>query len=485
MSTKGVTSAPDVYWQGGETLKISRQMHADNRKRLVRNMGVEEGLVLVQGGTHNHRADTDHEILFRQESNFHFLFGVAMEDCYGTIDLKTGESTLLVPFLDDSYRVWFGTIPSNEELRAKYCVDKVIYTKDIAQHVKSIDPQVLYVYGGVNSDSGMSGKAAFFEGMCAYRQDTGLLRTSLEETRVVKSPQEIEIIRYANRISSAAHKEVMRQCKPGMMEYQLEAIFCHHAYMHGGMRLLAYSAICGSGPNSAVLHYGHGGAPNDRLMQEGELVLNDMGGEYYCYASDITCSYPVSGVFTDTQKQVYEAVLEAKDIVNSLIKPGVSWVAMHEKVEEVLAKHLIGMGLLKGDLKEVIECGLPAVFMPHGLGHNLGLETHDVGGYPRGSVRATRSGLKSLRNVRPLKEGMVLTNEPGCYFIESEITNALNNPAMAKHMDGERLLRLVAEGFGGVRLEDNLLVTKDGCEIFTDVPRTVADIENIVGSAHK
>jgi Xaa-Pro dipeptidase len=163
--------------------------------------------------------------------------------------------------------------------------------------------------------------------------------------------------------------------------------------------------------------------------------------------------------------------------------PGVSYIEMHELVESILAKHLLKMGLLQGRLEDIISAGIPAIFMPHGLGHNMGLETHDVGGYPEDSKRATRPGLKSLRNVRPLKPGMVLTIEPGCYFIPSELEKGLADSKMAPFMNADKLREMF--GFGGVRLEDNVVVTEEGVEVLTDVPRNIADLEALIGSAHQ
>eukprot|EP00960_Hanusia_phi_P039477 753915-Hanusia_phi.AAC.8 len=138
------------------------------------------------------------------------------------------------------------------------------------------------------------------------------------------------------------------------------------------MRNLAYTGICASGKNAAILHYGHAGAPNNRQLGEGDIVLNDLGAEYYCYASDITCSFPVSGKFSQEQKKIYEAVLDAKESVIARARPGVSWVEMHELTERIIAKHLLEIGVLKGNLEDIIKAEVPAVFMPHGLGHNLG-----------------------------------------------------------------------------------------------------------------
>ncbi|KAJ1485591.1 metallopeptidase family M24-domain-containing protein [Baffinella frigidus] len=277
---------------------------------------------------------------------------------------------------------------------------QVLYTDEIPSFVASAAPKAIYVYSGVNSDSKSVGVPAAFDGIETYRVDsgllhpalfegryrvdTGLLHPALFEARVTKSAKELLALRFANQTSSKAHISVtqkvtsskahisvMQKVKPSQMEYQMEADFLHYCYFHGGMRHSCYTAICGCGPNAAVLHYGHAGAPNNRTMPKEEMpnnrttskeemvltdmgcepnnrttakeemVLNDMGCEYYCYASDITCSFPVSGSFTPAQRGIYEAVLEASIETAKAAGPGKSWVELHKLATRIIASHLI------------------------------------------------------------------------------------------------------------------------------------------------
>lgn len=157
------------------------------------------------------------------------------------------------------------------------------------------------------------------------------------------------------------------------------------------------------------MHYGHAGAPNSREIRDGEMVLFDMGGEYHFYASDITRSFPVNGKFTAKQKVVYESVLAAQTAVMKAMRPGVLWPDMHRLANRVICEELKKHGLLKGDVDEMQKCHIGALFMPHGLGHLMGLDTHDCGGYPYGIERIDEPGLKKLRTARKLEEGMVIT----------------------------------------------------------------------------
>lgn len=298
-----------------------------------------------------------------------------------------------------------------------------------------------------------------------------------------KTDMELEVLRYTNRISSEAHREVMKAVKVGMKEYEMESLFQHYCYSKGGMRHTSYTCICCSGENAAVLHYGHAGAPNDRTIKDGDICLFDMGGEYYCFASDITCSFPANGKFTDDQKAIYEAVLRSCRTVMSTMKPGVWWPDMHRLADRIHLEELTRIGLLSGSVDAMLQVHLGAVFMPHGLGHFLGLDVHDVGGYPEGVERIDEPGLRSLRTARHLEPGMVLTVEPGIYFIDHLLDQALADPAQACFFNQEVLQRF--RNFGGVRIEEDVVVTDSGMELLTCVPRTVEEIEACMAGCDK
>ncbi|KZC04075.1 Xaa-Pro dipeptidase [Dufourea novaeangliae] len=285
---------------------------------------------------------------------------------------------------------------------------------------------------------------------------------SVEESfRVIKTPQEIEVLEYVVKISSDAHKAIMRTVKPGLAEFQAEAAFMHYVYSKGGCRHVSYTCICGSGHNASILHYGHAGAPNNRVIKDGDMCLFDMGGNYYGYAADITCSFPANGKFTEDQKMVYNAVLAARNAVMNAAKPDVVWTDMHLLANKTMLASLKDGGLLTGDVDDMIKAGLNEVFQPHGLGHLMGLDVHDVGGYlPGYPERSSAPGLRKLRTARALAAGMVLTIEPGCYFIDCLLDAALNNPDQSKFIVAEKLKRF--RGWGGVRIEDDVLVTETG-----------------------
>lgn len=203
-----------------------------------------------------------------------------------------------------------------------------------------------------------------------------------------------------------------------------------------------------------------------------------MGGEYYCYGSDITCTFPSNGKFNPQQRFIYETVLKSNRAVLNACKPGVSWLDMHLLADRVILQELKAGGLLVGDLDEMMQHRISAIFFPHGLGHFLGIDTHDVGGYPHNLQRVQESGLKSLRTIRNLEKGMVLTIEPGVYFIDYLLDQALADPAKSKYLVNDEIQKY--RGIGGVRIEDDVYINEQGAELLNDVPRTVDEIESFM-----
>lgn len=499
-----------IYSLGLKTYRVPMALYELNRARLIQSMltslmnepstnnnnnnnnnKLPRGVILLEGGKQTTRYDTDHEPIFRQESYFHWAFGVVDAGVYGAISLSSGDATLFIPQYGIDYEIFCGSSPDTDAMCAKYGIEQVLPIDQLDDYITSEladddddDSAQLFLLSGLNSDSGNYAMPANYDGIQkhASKCNTDTLFQAIAESRVLKTKAEIELMRYTNYVSSMAHVEVMRQCEPGMMEYQLESLFQHYTYTHGGCRLLSYTCICACGPNPAILHYGHSGRPNDRLLQDGDIALLDMGAEYHCYASDITCSFPVNGKFTDDQLLVYNGVLDAQINVMKAMRPGVSWPDLHRTAEKAILKALQKGGLLRHDcsIEDMISVDLGAIFMPHGLGHLIGLDTHDVGGYTEGITprRSQRPGLSKLRTARTLTAGMVLTVEPGCYFIDILLDLAMANPAQAKFLNNERLNQF--RGTGGVRLEDDVVVTEEGCENLSICPRAVSEVLDVM-----
>lgn len=250
----------------------------------------------------------------------------------------------------------------------------------------------------------------------------------------------------AGRISAEAHCRAMKRARKGGFEYQLEAELIH-TFMEHGARHTAYPSIVGSGANACVLHYIENSAP----LKEGDLVLIDAGCEVDCYASDITRTFPVSGKFSDPQRAIYEVVLEAQYAAIDAVQPGHHWNMPHEAALEVLTQGLIDLGIIEGPLAEALEKEAYRPFFMHRTGHWLGMDVHDVGDYKVGDA------------WRVLEPGMVMTVEPGLYIAPD-------------NMDVDPQWRGI-----GVRIEDDVVVTKEGCKVLSDlVPKNIAEVEALM-----
>lgn len=502
ITTPGYGWASTGVFQKGtgrsRTLAVPMSIHASSRNKLMdllsANYDATSGLVLLQGGEEQCVYDSDTELVFRQDSWFHYLFGVKEPGMFGLLDLESRKSILFIPRLGDEYRIWCGEIHSSQSFKLSYNVDEVYYTDEIDDYMAkaNLSPsKKLYLLNGINSDSGLQSKVADFPSISSYLPliDNSKLHHALSSARVLKSDYEVEVMRYCAWVASNAHVECMREVHVGMNEYELEAVFAYQIYRKGGCRKCAYTAICACGPNGATLHYGHAGAPNDYVLREGDICLLDMGAEYHGYVSDITCSFPVATEFSNNQKVVYEGVLEAQKAVASLMKPGASWVDCHLAAEREVLRALVTLQVLvnpndsTGKEEEFLnllqEKDIGSVFMPHGLGHLIGCDTHDVGGYIEGTPKRVREGpgVGKLRTSRVLEQNMVMTSEPGCYFIDALLDKALLDETKSMYFNVTKLQEM--RGFGGVRLEDVVLVTELGMENLTTTPRTIEEVESV------
>lgn len=265
-------------------------------------------------------------------------------------------------------------------------------------------------------------------------------------------------------ISSRAHIYCMTNCLPTLQEYQLAALFKEY-FSFANADDNAYYSICGGGRNAAVLHY----ETNTEELKDGDLVLCDMGGKKDGMCSDITCTYPVNGKFSQNQKDIYNIVLKAQTTSIKMLKPGVAYADIQENSFKVILDGLCKIGILKGNQDEMYNKKIHKIFMPHRLGHYLGFRTHDVGlqrpADKDKSIEYNKQYLSVDEDI--LQANMCLTVEPGIYFIESLIEDAKNNEDISNYFDFDLLEHYMS--VGGVRIEDDLRITEDGYENFTKV----------------
>ncbi|GAM27729.1 hypothetical protein SAMD00019534_109050, partial [Acytostelium subglobosum LB1] len=475
--------SPGYYWLGNSTHKVPLVMHKENRARLVKTILEssdqksipENSFILFQGGKADTQYDTDHEPMFKQEKYFFWAFGSDMPDCYGVVSLNNAdqpESTLFVPKFPPEYAMWMGHIHAKDYYKEIFLVDHVEFVEDMAKYLREKKCSTIFTVEGLNTDSHKTTTPMHFHGIEEFTVNTTMAFPHATECRVIKSPKEIECLRYSVESSCRAHLEVMKKIRPGMKEYQCESIFMYHSYHDNGCRNMGYTCICAANANGAVLHYGHAGEPNASTIRDGSICLFDMGAEYHGYTADVTCSYPANGKFTDDQKIVYNAVWDAQQAVLNAVKPGVEWIDMHKLAERCILAALLKAGILVGSLEDLIDNKMGPVFFPHGLGHMLGLNTHDVGGY----LGDAKPKINSLRTTRSLKENMCMTSEPGCYFIDHLLDQALADPVKSKHINNDVLARF--RGFGGIRIEDDIVITATGHDNLSKmIPRSVEAIE--------
>jgi Xaa-Pro aminopeptidase len=268
----------------------------------------------------------------------------------------------------------------------------------------------------------------------------------LHEMRLFKSAEEVALMRRSAEIAAEGHREAMRAARPGMKEYEVEALI-EYVFRRSGASAPAYNSIVGAGANATILHY----VDNNAELKDGDLLLIDAGAEYEGYASDITRTFPVNGRFTAAQRELYEVVLDCQEKCVEMVAPGVTLEEMHQRSVELLTEGMVRLGLLKGDVKKLIEEEKYKQFYMHRLGHYLGMDVHDAGLYHTDG------------QPRAVEPGMVMTVEPGIYVAE----DAEDAPEKYRGM--------------GIRIEDDVLVTAGGYEVLTSAaPKRVEEIEALM-----
>ena len=443
-------------------------MHHKHRSKLYSLFSqTQQSIIFLEGAKIMYRYQTDYEFAFRQESNFWYVSGVNEPDCAAILDIDSKEFHLFVPKRDVQYAVWYGYVKSLDQYQSEYSPDHVHYMDELHEVVKKLKPSIVFCLNESSQER--------FSYEPELTTNSEALIEALNDARVIKTEEELECLRIASQVNNEAYKRVIESWKPGMYEYQAKAIFTE-VQISNGLQQDAYNGIYASGPNSAILHY----VSNTRQTQDGELLLIDAGFEYQGYAADFSRTFPVNGRFSADQAALYDTVLTAQKQVIEAIKPGVRMEDLHMMSASTMMEGLLDMGIVKGSLNSIMEANIFALFFPHGLGHFLGLDTHDVGGYPKGMERIDRPGIFYLRARRELEAGMVVTVEPGIYFIPALLEPALKNPSKQMFLNTEKIHQLM--DFGGIRIEDDIVVTENGYENLTHIAKERDEIERLMNS---
>jgi Xaa-Pro aminopeptidase len=427
------------------------------RKQLLQQIGKNNIALIGSASTRTRNRDVDYP--FRQDSDFYYLTGFNEPDSLAVFipGREQGEYILFCREFDEKKALWEGAHAGLEGATAHFEADDSFPIDDLDEILPGMLENKHKVFYPMGRDSELDHSLLDWINHLRSQSRTGVIAPGelvslehiLHEMRLFKSAAELKLMRFAAEVSANAHVKAMQACKPGLFEYQIEAEIIHH-FIQNGLRAVAYPSIVAAGKNACTLHY----TENADKLKNGDLLLIDAGAECDHYAADITRTFPISGRFSEAQKQLYQLVLDAQAAAIEQIKPGLSWLSAHEAAVEVLTKGLVSLGLLKGRVKKLIKDEKYKQFYMHRTGHWLGMDVHDVGEY------------KVDQEWRLLEPGMVLTVEPGLYI-----------PADCKQVD-EKWRGI------GIRIEDDVLVTEHGNEILTGgVPKAIADIEALMQAA--
>jgi Xaa-Pro aminopeptidase len=421
------------------------------RNRLLAQM--QRGVAVIPTAPERVR-NRDSHFPYRFDSYFYYL--TAFREPQAVLVLIAGDQQKSILFCRDKdveREIWDGFRHGTEGAREAFCVDEAHVIAKFDEMLPDLIANLPTLFHSMGHDDGFDARIVAALNRVRANARSGQhapaeirdVRTLIDEMRLIKDEQELSTMRSAAAISAEAHRRAMQTTRPGRREYEIEAELLH-VFRRGGSQAPAYSSIVAGGANACVLHY----VDNDAVLNDGDLLLIDAGCELDGYASDITRSFPVNGRFSGPQREVYQLVLAAQAAAIGEIRPGKHWDEPHDAAVKVLAQGMLDLKLLDGSLDGVLESAAYRKFYMHRTGHWLGLDVHDAGEYKLGDA------------WRPLVPGMLLTVEPGCYIrAADDVPPAFWNI--------------------GIRIEDDALVTADGCELISAAaPKQIDDIEALM-----
>ncbi|MFK3972654.1 Xaa-Pro aminopeptidase [Pseudomonas sp. NPDC087358] len=438
-------------------IHIPKAEYARRRKALMEQMEPNSIAILPAAAVAIRNRDVEH--VYRQDSDFQYLSGFPEPEAVIVLipGREYGEYVLFCRERNPERELWDGLRAGQDGAISQYGADDAFPITDIDDILPGLIEGRDRVYSSMGNNPEFDRHVMEWINVIRSKAHLGAqppnefvaLDHLLHDMRLYKSAAEVKVMREAAQISARAHVRAMQASRAGLHEFSLEAEL-DYEFRKGGAKMPAYGSIVASGRNACILHY----QENDAPLKDGDLVLIDAGCEIDCYASDITRTFPVSGKFSAEQKAIYELVLKSQEAAFAAIKPGNHWNQAHEATVQVITSGLVELGLLQGAVDELIANEAYKAFYMHRAGHWLGMDVHDVGEYKVGG------------EWRVLEVGMALTVEPGIYV-------SPDNQHVAKKWRGI-----------GVRIEDDVVVTKKGCEILTvDVPKSVAAIEALMAAA--
>jgi len=462
---------------------FSAETYKQRREALIDRMG-EKGLIWISGNAESPKNYFDNTYHFRQDSNFLYYAGVDRPDFSLLIDLEEGQTYLCATDRSVEEVVWMGEVPTVQELASRVGIAKTLSAEAFKKVLKEgaqkgrkvhyLPPYRGYSILAIADILGIAAEKVVQEASLTLVQ-------AVISQRSIKEPQELEQMEVALTITRDMHLEVMYEARAGLKESELVGQLMRIVHQHDVDT--AYPVILSI--NGEILHNHN----HDKVLEDGQLLLGDFGAESPMhYAGDITRTLPVSGKFTSRQLDIYNLVLVGQKAAIQMLAPEIPYQEVHLETAKVMATGLRELGLMKGNIEDAVREGAHALFFPHGLGHMIGLDVHDMEdlddnlvGYDHETTRSTQFGLKALRMGRKLQAGHVVTVEPGLYFIPALIEQWSKEGRFKDYINYDKLQQYL--GFGGIRIEDNFVITENGASLLgPSIAKEARDVEFLMNS---
>ncbi len=461
---------------------FNKDVYINRRKHLKES--VESGLILILGNNESAMNYPDNTYHYRQDSTFLYFFGIDYPELAGVIDVDNDKEIIFGDDLTMDHIIWMGSQPKLADRASEVGITKTAPFKELSSMIEEAANSGRKIhftppYRGEN--------IMLLSDLTGYHHNKVKSKSSLElvkacvDIRSIKEPWEIEELERHMKVGYDMHTSAMKMAQPGVTEQQISGAMEGISMSGGGV--VAFPIICSVHGETLHNHY-HG-----NTLKEGDLLLIDAGSESpRHYATDNTRTSPVGGKFTQKQKNIYQIVVDANDLSREATKPNIPYRDAHMVASKTIATGLKELGLMKGDVDEAVAAGAHALFFPHGLGHMLGLDVHDMEDYGEVHVGyddeirpSSQFGLAYLRLGRRLQPNFVITNEPGIYFIPALIDQWRSEKRLEQFINYDKVETY--KDFGGIRLEDDILVTETGCRIIGErIPIYVDEVEAIVKS---
>ncbi len=459
---------------------LSAEIYRDRRNKIREAVG--GGVILWLGHMMQPRNYTDNAFPFRQNSHFLYFTGLADPDL-ALLSYPDRDYDVLFSkptTMDDI--IWSGASEERMKMARQAGIETIEDIGRLGVYLTKAQSQRLTIHYLPPYQASSLFRIAELLVVEPSEVTAGAsqsLKEAVARQRSIKSELEVHEIEEALRITDHMHRRAMAVAKPGIFEYEvageMQAVALRSNFPQAFTPIVTV--------RGQVLH----NHSYDNVLEDGQLMINDSGAETPSgYAADITRTFPVNGQFSPVQREIYETVLNMQLGAIEIIKPGITYREVHLHASRILAERMNKMGLMKGDPAAAVEAGAHALFFPHGLGHMMGLDVHDmedlgdVVGYPKGEARSSQFGLNFLRLSRPLEEGFVLTVEPGIYFIPALIDRWVEEKRHKEFIAYDKLAPF--RTFGGCRIEDDVLVTGTGARVLgPGIPKTIAEVEAAMG----